>query len=148
MAYTASKAAFVSGRNYSPSPDPPVASSPPTLASPGSESSLSKKFSNALGFFSGESSASAHAEKTAAMEAHLGICAIVILSLADVCCATAKLRIIPVVVLENADDAQPLARALLAGGIGCMEITFRTAAAQRAIEEASKVKGMLVGAGD
>ena len=37
--------------------------------------------------------------------------------------------IVPVVVLESAEDAVPTANALLAGGIDVMEITFRTAAA-------------------
>ncbi len=35
--------------------------------------------------------------------------------------------LVPVVVLENAADAVPTARALLAGGVDVMEITFRTA---------------------
>lgn len=37
--------------------------------------------------------------------------------------------IVPVVVLDDAKDAVPTARALLAGGVDVMEITFRTAAA-------------------
>ena len=56
--------------------------------------------------------------------------------------------IIPVVVLEHAADAVPAAKALLAGGVGAMEITFRTAAAPDAIEAVSKeCPEMLVGAG-
>ena len=42
--------------------------------------------------------------------------------------------IVPVVVLENAEDAVPTAKALLAGGITTMEITFRTAAAADSIK--------------
>ena len=56
--------------------------------------------------------------------------------------------IVPVVVLENAEDAVPTARALLAGGITTMEITFRTAAAADSIKAvADNVPEMLVGAG-
>jgi len=56
--------------------------------------------------------------------------------------------IVPVVVLENADDALPTAGALLAGGVNTMEITFRTAAAADAIQLVSQnCPDMLVGAG-
>ena len=41
--------------------------------------------------------------------------------------------IVPVVVLDNVEDAVPTAKALLAGGIDVMEITFRTAAAKDSI---------------
>ncbi len=56
--------------------------------------------------------------------------------------------IVPVVVLDKAEDAVPTANALLAGGIDVMEITFRTEAAPQAIKEvAEKCPDMLVGAG-
>lgn len=56
--------------------------------------------------------------------------------------------VVPVVVIENAADAVPAARALLAGGIDVMEITFRTAAAADAIAAvAQECPQMLVGAG-
>ena len=56
--------------------------------------------------------------------------------------------LVPVVVIENVEDAVPTAEALLAGGINTMEITFRTAAAKDAIREvAQNVPDMLVGAG-
>lgn len=56
--------------------------------------------------------------------------------------------VIPVVVLENAKDAVPTAKALLDGGVDVMEITFRTAAAPDAIRAvAESCPGMLVGAG-
>lgn len=56
--------------------------------------------------------------------------------------------VVPVVVIENAKDAVPTAQAMLRGGIDAMEITFRTAAAQDAIEAVSKnCPDMLVGAG-
>ena len=41
--------------------------------------------------------------------------------------------VVPVVVLDDAVDAVPTAKALLAGGVDVMEITFRTAAAADSI---------------
>jgi 2-dehydro-3-deoxyphosphogluconate aldolase / (4S)-4-hydroxy-2-oxoglutarate aldolase len=56
--------------------------------------------------------------------------------------------VIPVIVLEDADAAEPLAEAFLSGGIDVIEITFRTAAAAEAIERIRKsFPEMLVGAG-
>jgi 2-dehydro-3-deoxyphosphogluconate aldolase / (4S)-4-hydroxy-2-oxoglutarate aldolase len=56
--------------------------------------------------------------------------------------------VIPVVVIDRAEDAVPLARALLAGGVETMEITLRTADALDAIRSvADQVPGMAVGAG-
>ena len=56
--------------------------------------------------------------------------------------------IIPVVVLDRTEDAVPTAKALLKGGIGVMEITFRTAAARDALRAvAENVPEMIVGAG-
>ncbi len=56
--------------------------------------------------------------------------------------------VIPVVVVDRAVDAVPLARALLAGGIDTMEITLRTPDAVDAIRSvAEQVPGMAVGAG-
>lgn len=56
--------------------------------------------------------------------------------------------IVPVVVLNNADDAVPLAKALLKGGIDFMEITFRTECATDSIALIAKeVPEMTVGAG-
>ena len=57
-------------------------------------------------------------------------------------------RIVPVVVLDQAKDAEPLAEALLAGGLEIMEITFRTAAAAESIERIAKAfPEILLGAG-
>ena len=54
----------------------------------------------------------------------------------------------PVVVLDNADDAVPLAKALLKGGVWFMEITLRTDAAIESIRRVAKeVPEMIVGAG-
>ena len=59
-----------------------------------------------------------------------------------------KSPVIPVVTLQDADDAIPLAEALLAGGIGVIEITLRTDAGIRAIASVAKqLPEMLVGAG-
>jgi 2-dehydro-3-deoxyphosphogluconate aldolase / (4S)-4-hydroxy-2-oxoglutarate aldolase len=56
--------------------------------------------------------------------------------------------VIPVVVLEDADDAVPVARALLRGGVGIIEITLRTPVALEAIRRvAAEVPEMVVGAG-
>ena len=58
------------------------------------------------------------------------------------------LGVLPVVEIDDAGAAVPLAEALLAGGIGCAEITFRTGAAAAAIAAIRRaVPGMLVGAG-
>jgi 2-dehydro-3-deoxyphosphogluconate aldolase/(4S)-4-hydroxy-2-oxoglutarate aldolase len=60
---------------------------------------------------------------------------------------TAK-RIVPVVVIDDADHALPLAEALLAGGLDAIEITLRTPAAEKAIAAiAKKFPDMIVGAG-
>jgi 2-dehydro-3-deoxyphosphogluconate aldolase/(4S)-4-hydroxy-2-oxoglutarate aldolase len=57
-------------------------------------------------------------------------------------------RIVPVVVLDHADAAEPLAEALLAGGLDIMEITFRTPAAEESIRRiAARFPQILVGAG-
>lgn len=56
--------------------------------------------------------------------------------------------VVPVVVLEDAADAVPLARALVAGGLPAIEVTLRTAAALDAIRAiASEVPDAVVGAG-
>lgn len=56
--------------------------------------------------------------------------------------------VVPVVVLDNAKDAAPTAKALLAGSVDVMEITFRTAAAADSIRAVSEsCPDMLVGAG-
>ena len=59
-----------------------------------------------------------------------------------------ELGIVPVVVLDNAKDAEPLAKALCDGGLPCAEVTFRTDAAEESIRiMAQKFPNMLVGAG-
>ena len=60
----------------------------------------------------------------------------------------ARSIVVPVVVLENAKDAIPTAKAMLAGGVDTMEITFRTACAPEAIKAvAENCPEVLVGAG-
>ena len=41
-----------------------------------------------------------------------------------------KIGIVPVIALDRAEDAEPLAKALCDGGLPCAEVTFRTAAAE------------------
>ena len=59
-----------------------------------------------------------------------------------------EIGIVTVVVLNDAKDAEPLAKALCDGGLACAEVTFRTAAAEESIRIMSeKFPDMLVGAG-
>ena len=55
--------------------------------------------------------------------------------------------VIPVLVIEDAAIARPLAEALVAGGLRVLEVTLRTGAAIEAIAEMKKVPGAIVGAG-
>ena len=56
--------------------------------------------------------------------------------------------IIPVVVINDVKDAEPLAKALCDGGLPCAEVTFRTDAAEESIRiMAEKFPEMLIGAG-
>ncbi|MFI5792146.1 bifunctional 4-hydroxy-2-oxoglutarate aldolase/2-dehydro-3-deoxy-phosphogluconate aldolase [Streptomyces sp. NPDC051677] len=60
----------------------------------------------------------------------------------------ASAPVVPVVVVEDAADAVPLARALVAGGLAAIEVTLRTPAALDAIREISgAVPEAVVGAG-
>jgi 2-dehydro-3-deoxyphosphogluconate aldolase/(4S)-4-hydroxy-2-oxoglutarate aldolase len=59
-----------------------------------------------------------------------------------------KIGIIPVIKIDDPEKAVPLAKALIAGGIPCAEVTFRTAQGEEAIRRiAAEVPGILVGAG-
>ncbi len=59
-----------------------------------------------------------------------------------------KFKLVPVLVINNAQTAIDLARCLQDGGIGALEITLRTPAALSALEAiANSVEGMLLGAG-
>ncbi len=55
--------------------------------------------------------------------------------------------VIPVIVVDEVAHAEPLARALVAGGLRVLEVTLRTPAALDAIREMRKVEGAIVGAG-
>jgi 2-dehydro-3-deoxyphosphogluconate aldolase/(4S)-4-hydroxy-2-oxoglutarate aldolase len=65
----------------------------------------------------------------------------------DVVTRLGRARVVPVASLDDGDQAEATARALQRGGLGCIEITFRTAAAAEALRRARAVDGMLVGAG-
>lgn len=55
--------------------------------------------------------------------------------------------VIPVIVIDELEHAEPLARALVAGGLPVLEVTLRTPAALEAIRAMRKVEGAVVGAG-
>ncbi len=59
----------------------------------------------------------------------------------------AACRVIAVATIADPRHAEATSRALLAGGLSCIEITLRTPGAAEAIREARRVQGMLVGAG-
>ena len=59
-----------------------------------------------------------------------------------------EIGVIPVIAIDDADKAVPLAKALVEGGLPAAEVTFRTAAGEEAIRRiAAEVPDMLVGAG-
>lgn len=59
-----------------------------------------------------------------------------------------EVKMVPLVVLEDENDAVPMAKALVEGGIPIAEVTFRTKAAKAVIEKMSReVPEILVGAG-
>lgn len=64
--------------------------------------------------------------------------------IAKVCAAA---PVIPVLTIDRVEDAQPLARALIAGGLPALEITLRTDVAFEVIAAIAEVKGALVGVG-
>jgi 2-dehydro-3-deoxyphosphogluconate aldolase / (4S)-4-hydroxy-2-oxoglutarate aldolase len=59
----------------------------------------------------------------------------------------ARERVLPVVVIDDPDQARPLADALRAGGLGCIEVTLRTPAALEAIRRIRAMGQLKVGAG-
>lgn len=59
-----------------------------------------------------------------------------------------KIGIVPVIKIDDVEKAVPLAKALIAGGIPCAEVTFRTAQGEEAIRRiAAEVPDILLGAG-
>jgi 2-dehydro-3-deoxyphosphogluconate aldolase / (4S)-4-hydroxy-2-oxoglutarate aldolase len=68
--------------------------------------------------------------------------------MADMLSRLRRIRIVPVIVIDDPDDAVPLAAALVGGGIPCAEVTFRTAAGLESLRRmAAEFPDMLVGAG-
>lgn len=61
--------------------------------------------------------------------------------------ALAKFRLVPVVVLDDAQDAEALAQALIVGGLPIAEVALRTPAALESIAVMAREPGLLVGAG-
>ncbi|MCL3777316.1 MULTISPECIES: bifunctional 4-hydroxy-2-oxoglutarate aldolase/2-dehydro-3-deoxy-phosphogluconate aldolase [unclassified Actinomyces] len=55
--------------------------------------------------------------------------------------------VVPVVVVDSAEEGLAVGRALVAGGIHTAEVTFRTAAGAEAIRAMSEIEGLTVGAG-
>ena len=64
--------------------------------------------------------------------------------IAKVCAAA---PVIPVLTIDRVEDAQPLARALIAGGLPALEITLRTDVALEAIAAIAEVEGAMAGVG-
>lgn len=56
-------------------------------------------------------------------------------------------RVVPVVIIDDAKTAKPLAEAMVAGGLPVAEVTFRTDAAAAAISAMRDVEGLILGAG-
>lgn len=68
--------------------------------------------------------------------------------MAEALATLGRIGLVPVITIESPRDAVPLAKALLDGGIGCAEVTFRTPAAAEAIAGISSAcRELLVGAG-
>lgn len=68
--------------------------------------------------------------------------------MSDIATKIEELGVVPVVVLNDAKDAVPLAKALVEGGLPCAEVTFRTAAAEESIRlMAEAYPEMLLAAG-
>jgi 2-dehydro-3-deoxyphosphogluconate aldolase/(4S)-4-hydroxy-2-oxoglutarate aldolase len=67
--------------------------------------------------------------------------------MSDVHGQLAQIRLVPVVAIDRAEDAPGLADALVAGGLPCAEITFRTEAAEGAIKALAGRSDILLGAG-
>ena len=67
--------------------------------------------------------------------------------MSDILEKVSKLKIVPLVVIDDPADAKPAGEALAKGGLPCAEIPFRTKAAAEAIKVCAKIPGMLVGAG-
>ena len=67
--------------------------------------------------------------------------------MSDVLQRLKELRVIPMIALEDAATADPLADALVSGGLPCVEITFRTEAAEEGMKATARRGDVLLGAG-
>jgi 2-dehydro-3-deoxyphosphogluconate aldolase/(4S)-4-hydroxy-2-oxoglutarate aldolase len=65
----------------------------------------------------------------------------------DVVAALERARILPVLTCDSAEQAEAACQALVAGGLSCVEITFRTDTAAEAIRRVNGLDGLIVGAG-
>jgi 2-dehydro-3-deoxyphosphogluconate aldolase/(4S)-4-hydroxy-2-oxoglutarate aldolase len=65
----------------------------------------------------------------------------------DILKAIGSVRLVPVIVINEEENAYPLAQALKAGGLPCAEVTFRTAAAAKAIRAMAADPEIILGAG-
>ncbi len=67
--------------------------------------------------------------------------------LEDVNQTIARLRVVPAVVIDDVNTAEPMAEAMVRGGLPVVEVTLRTPYALEVIRTLSRVEGLLVGAG-
>lgn len=68
--------------------------------------------------------------------------------MADILEQIRQMKIVPVIVIDDPEDAVPLARALVEGGLPCAEVTFRTPTAAESLRRITEAyPDMLVGAG-
>ena len=67
--------------------------------------------------------------------------------MSDIVDAIGQVRVVPVIVIDDEENAYPLAQALKAGGLRCIEVTLRTAAAERSMRAMAGDPEILLGAG-
>ena len=67
--------------------------------------------------------------------------------MSDVLEQIAAARVVPIVVIDDAEMAEPLGHAVLGAGMPIIEITLRTDASYESIKRLSSIDGLLVGAG-
>lgn len=65
----------------------------------------------------------------------------------DIYCQLGEYKLVPVIAIDDAAQADPLADALIAGGLPVAEVTFRTDAALESIQVMARRDDLLVGAG-
>lgn len=67
--------------------------------------------------------------------------------MSDVYQQAEHIGLVPVIVIDRVEDAVPLGKALIAGGLPIAEVTFRTQAGPEALARMAQLDGLLVGAG-